>query len=92
MHSFLLTRGGKLSRNHQIAKPFLPYILPGRDGTLFQVILHSTVINTKSTDCFLIDLLKLFESLIISDPPIGTVYTLVVKLLLEFAYCKAHGC
>ena len=92
MHSFLLTRFGKLSRNHQITKPFLPYILPGRDGTLFQVILHSTVINTKSTDCFLIDLLKLFESLIIPDPPIGTVYTLVVKLLLEFAYCKAHGC
>ena len=91
MHSFLLTRFGKLSRNHQITKPFLPYILPGRGGTLFQVILHSTLINTKSTDCFLIDLLKLFESLI-PDPPIGTVYTLVVKLLLEFAYFKAHGC
>ena len=25
MHSFLLTRFGKLSRNHQITKPFLPY-------------------------------------------------------------------
>ena len=91
MHSFLLTRGGKLSRNHQIAKPFLPYILPGRGGTLFQAVLHSTVINTKSTDCFLIGLLQLFESLT-QDPPIVTVYTLVVKLLLEFAYCKAHGC